>query len=490
MTDTYQRINEGAKMRLRPVLLTAMVASLGFLPMALSNGAGAEVQKPLATVVIGGLITATLLTLIVLPVLYFYFERGFGRMRFRTGAVVLIFMILPLASFAQQPLTLEQAVTLGSRSNGSVRVAELGLLQRQQLKGTALDIPKAQVNGMFGQINSAAQDKNFSISQTFNPFQIAARRKVLGENAKAGELNLEQAQQEVSYTIRHSWNTMLYYIARNRVLDEQNKLLSQFVRAAGIKFSTGETGSLESSTANARQQELEQQIKKNNAMIASEKLRLRMLLRLDADFRVAESEIFAPVVFTAAADSTALSRNATLKLAGQQVNVAKAEQAAERSSYFPDLTAGYFIQSLTGSQDVNGVSRYYDNSLRFQGVSVGISVPLFWGATKARTRAARTNIDLQQANADYLKAELESALSAQKAQLETYKSMLSYYVDTALPNAAVISGNATKAYQNGDISYVEYIQSLETSLSIKNNYIDAINNYNQAVINIQYLLNL
>jgi cobalt-zinc-cadmium resistance protein CzcA len=55
--------------------MTALVASLGFLPMALSNGSGAEVQRPLATVVIGGLITATLLTLVVLPVLYTYFEK-------------------------------------------------------------------------------------------------------------------------------------------------------------------------------------------------------------------------------------------------------------------------------------------------------------------------------------------------------------------------------------------------------------------------------
>jgi cobalt-zinc-cadmium resistance protein CzcA len=65
----------GTEVRLRPVLITALVASLGFLPMALSNGPGAEVQRPLATVVIGGLITATILTLIVLPILYTYFEK-------------------------------------------------------------------------------------------------------------------------------------------------------------------------------------------------------------------------------------------------------------------------------------------------------------------------------------------------------------------------------------------------------------------------------
>jgi cobalt-zinc-cadmium resistance protein CzcA len=65
-----QAVEEATLTRLRPVLMTALVASLGFLPMALSTGVGAEVQRPLATVVIGGIISSTLLTLLVLPVLY------------------------------------------------------------------------------------------------------------------------------------------------------------------------------------------------------------------------------------------------------------------------------------------------------------------------------------------------------------------------------------------------------------------------------------
>ena len=74
--DLHERVLKGTSVRLRPVILTAAVASFGFLPMALSTSPGSEVQKPLATVVIGGLITATLLTLVVLPVLYIFFERG------------------------------------------------------------------------------------------------------------------------------------------------------------------------------------------------------------------------------------------------------------------------------------------------------------------------------------------------------------------------------------------------------------------------------
>ena len=64
----------GALLRLRPVLMTALVASLGFVPMALATGTGAEVQRPLATVVIGGLVSSTLLTLVVLPALYRFAE--------------------------------------------------------------------------------------------------------------------------------------------------------------------------------------------------------------------------------------------------------------------------------------------------------------------------------------------------------------------------------------------------------------------------------
>jgi cobalt-zinc-cadmium resistance protein CzcA len=68
-------VREGALMRLRPVLMTAAVASFGFVPMAMATGPGAEVQRPLATVVIGGILSSTFLTLIVLPVLYEWFEK-------------------------------------------------------------------------------------------------------------------------------------------------------------------------------------------------------------------------------------------------------------------------------------------------------------------------------------------------------------------------------------------------------------------------------
>jgi cobalt-zinc-cadmium resistance protein CzcA len=93
---------KGTLTRLRPVLMTALVASLGFLPMALSNGSGAEVQKPLATVVIGGLVSATLLTLILLPVLYYLVESGGIKLRinkyFSIGFILFTISSVPVFS--------------------------------------------------------------------------------------------------------------------------------------------------------------------------------------------------------------------------------------------------------------------------------------------------------------------------------------------------------------------------------------------------------
>lgn len=489
MNDIYKRIHEGTKARLRPVILTAAVASLGFLPMALSSGAGAEVQKPLATVVIGGLITATLLTLIVLPILYYYFERGFGY-KPKIGSIAIIALLCSLSGNAQtsKSLDVNAAISLAMQNNRGLHASALESRMQSQLKGTVFDLPKTEVTGTFGQVNTAAQDKYFSVSQTFNPFQFGARRKLLNATATAAELRLEVTKQELSYRVRQSWNAILFYNELNKILQEQNGYMLKFVRAADLKFRTGETGSLESTTAITKQQELQQQIKQNEAMIKVERSKMRILLNITDEFTVTDTA-FAPLPAMAVRDSAMVKQNANVKLAQQELEVAKAGIKVERSALMPDLTAGYFIQSMRGVQEVNGSPVNYDSSLQFQGFSVGIGIPIFAGSGSARIKAAKTNVEAQQMNADYLQAQLQGEFQQQLEQLNTFESLVNYYKTTALPNADIIVNNSTKAYMNGDISYVEYMQGLATALDIRTNYINAVNNHNQAVINLQFLLN-
>jgi cobalt-zinc-cadmium resistance protein CzcA len=125
------------KNRLRPVLMTAAVASLGFLPMALSTSGGAEVQKPLATVVIGGLFSATLLTLIVLPILYLFFEKGIKRRKKMSNPIVTIIVLLISSfSFAQnsQTITLEKAIEKAKANNIDLKIADKEIEKQTVLK--------------------------------------------------------------------------------------------------------------------------------------------------------------------------------------------------------------------------------------------------------------------------------------------------------------------------------------------------------------------
>ena len=488
--DIIQRIKEGTKVRLRPVIMTAAVASLGFLPMAISHSAGAEVQKPLATVVIGGLISATLLTLIVLPILYWYFEKGI-KVKGKPVAVALVsaLMLLSVPAISQNTnLNLQNAIDIGLKNNQLIQGSELETRMQTRLKGTAFEMPKTYISGTFGQYNTKAFDKNFSVSQSFNLFQISARKQLINANIKSSELRLGTVKQEITYNIRQSWNTLLYLNQLNRVLVQQDSLLQRFVRAASIKFETGEINLLEKTTAITKEQELQQLIKQNNTQIEIEKFKLKTLLHLDTDFTIGDT-LFAPVSIAELTDTANLKQNPALQYALQQVQVATANKSLEKAVLTPDFTAGYFIQSLTGNQDVNGPTVYYNGTPRFQGFTVGIGIPIFAGSSISKVKAAGINVEIQQQNASYQQSLLRSQYQQQLMQLYTYQSLIDYYISAALPNANTISVNATKGYQNGDISYVEYVQALQTVLDVKTNYMEAVNNFNLSAIILQYLLN-
>ncbi|WP_081663242.1 TolC family protein [Flavobacterium subsaxonicum] len=402
----------------------------------------------------------------------------------------LLLLILTNSAQAQAPkaLTLSSALQTGLKNNQSMQSSQLDTQMQGQLLGTGYDIAKTQINGTFGQINTRAQDKNFNVSQTFSPFVYGATRKLLKENVAGSQLRLQSTKQDITYSIRQSWNAILYYAELNKMLQKQNALMERFVRSATLKFQTGESNSLEKITAVSKQQELEQQIKQNEALLRVEKSKIKTLLHLDGDFAVADTAFVALPAITVA-DTALVKQNATIQLASQDVKVAEANRKVASSTLWPDVTAGYFIQSFTGNQEVNGQTVYYDGSPRFQGFSVGLSLPIFVGSASAKIKAAKTNVAIQKTNADYLKLQMQSQFQQEMEQLTTYEEVLRYYKTTALPNAETIAKNASKAYQNGDISYVEYVQVLETALDIRTNYIQALNNYNTTVINLQYLVN-
>ena len=141
--NLLERIEKGTKIRFRPVIMTALVASLGFLPMAFSGAPGAEVQRPLATVVIGGLITSTFLTLVILPILYFFVERRKNTQGGKIGVLVFLLFGFMGNTFAQYtPIDLEEAIALVKANHPLTKKAQWKTTQYKALsEGTNLAQP-------------------------------------------------------------------------------------------------------------------------------------------------------------------------------------------------------------------------------------------------------------------------------------------------------------------------------------------------------------
>lgn len=493
MTDVLQRIREGTKVRLRPVIMTAAVASLGFLPMAISTGAGAEVQKPLATVVIGGLITATLLTLIVLPILYFLFEKGIkGRRKkdLHVPVLLLVFFGFSMNLKAQNPtLTLPEVLELAYKNNQILQANTFEVQSAEQLRRASGILPKTNFNANLGQNNSRRFDENLSVSQDIpNPVLLRARRNLSDQNILALQQNFNISKQELTFNIRQSWYQIQYLQALKKVLAQEDSLLQQFVKVASLKFKTGESNLLEKTTAETRQQNLLQNIQQVKVLIETEKLKLGQWINPEV-FSVPEMP-FSPLPFSEILDSSLLKNNPLLLFAQQQIALAEAEKRVVKAEALPDFTAGYFIQSLAGAQEVDGQIRNYNATPRFQGVQLGISFPIF-GAKgyRAKSGAAAIQVLAHQKQSDYLQTQLQSQLRQHAGQFFFWKNNVAYYQNTALPNAKSIVSNASKAYQNGDIGYLEYATALQTNLEIQRAYLEAINSLNQTVIAIQFIIN-
>ncbi|MCS4238136.1 cobalt-zinc-cadmium resistance protein CzcA [Myroides gitamensis] len=486
--DLYERIIEGTKIRLRPVLLTAAVASLGFLPMALSTSAGAEVQKPLATVVIGGLITATLLTLIVLPIIYYYEERGFKKpTKIQTLSLTLLAFLAVGGAQAQEVkrLSLDEALALARENNQSLQASRANVLSQEQLVKTAYDIPKTEVSMGYGYLNGKAQrDMSLNVSQALSPFTYGKKKNILQKEYESAEIQLQGKTIAVEFEIKQTWENILYAQSKKKLLEQQFTLLKAFSKSAKLRYETGETTLMESNVAQAKEQEISVLITQNNTFLQNEKSKIKTFLNLETDFELSERELIYDE-HDPWADLN-LEENNSLQLANKEIERVEATRKLEKSLLLPDVTLGYSIESEAGLR-ANGTN--YGRELRIPSYTVGLSIPIFFGSQSKKIKAMKYSLEQAELEKNYLHKQLSESVQQQLEIINAQQSVIDYYKESALLNASIIQDHANKSYNNGDISYVEYIQSMETALNIQINYLDAVLQYNLGHNALHYLVN-
>jgi len=483
-TDLKQIVLQGTKHRLRPVLMTAFVASLGFLPMALSNGAGAEVQRPLATVVIGGLLIATLLTLFVLPVLYILFEKGFKGKPTVKATTILLFIVFSFQNAnAQTTINLQTAIDTALKNNLQVKNEKLNAEYQQKLKASAIDIPQTNLTGEYGQINSFYKDTKFGISQSISfPTVYSKQKSLQNETYKSSVLNIAVKEAELKKQVSEVFYLLVYLQEKQKILLQNDSVYASFLEKANLRFTKGETNVLEKTTAETQRGHIAIQL--NQLKNDIEILQLQFQLLLNTSIVLIPSADNPKMVFAASLDTSAISKHPTLQVLKQQKQISLVNTQLEKSKLLPNLNIGYSNMSIQG---MGADNLFYNSSTRFNSVQFGLGVPLFFGSQKAKINSSKTleliNENNYQNGLQTLNAEYQKAFKQYQTQLQTVK----YFEETALQNANTITKTANQQFANGGINYLEWTMLINNAASIQSNYTDAIKDLNQSIIQLNYL---
>jgi cobalt-zinc-cadmium resistance protein CzcA len=387
--------------------------------------------------------------------------------------------------------TLNEALELAYQNNPQLQADAYRLQSQEALRGAAGLLPKTNVQAMLGQYNTYRFDQNYTLSQVLpNPALIKAKRELAAQNVMGAQAQLNISRQELTYQIRQSWYEISYLLDLKKVLTQEDSLLGVFVRGAALKYKTGESSLLEKTSAETRQQQVQQSIRQCEMLLGNEKRHLQQLSQstgreiqpVEGDF---SNQVFAPLV-----DTALWQNNPQLKFADLQITQSSAEQKVLQAEALPDFSVGYFIQSLGGPQQRNGSEVNYNGLPRFQGLYAGISLPIFGGkAYRARVEATGLQVLAQQKGRVQVHSQLQQQVQSYSTAYQFWQNNITYYRNTALPNGRLIASNATKAYSSGEIGYVEYLQALQTRLELQKAYLEALRQAQSALISIQFLIN-
>lgn len=474
---------DGGESRLRPVLMTAAVASLGFIPMAISTGAGAEVQRPLATVVIGGLILATLLTLFVLPLLYVNIENGFKMKKPKSkhvASVLLIFMLFSgIKMKAQTIISLDEAVQTALQNNRNLKNEKLRSdYAKALIKTSNADIPQTAVTADYGQINSAYNDMKFGISQSIAfPTVYQKQKNLHSEEWKKSQLNVSLKEFELKKAVSQSYFQMVYWKDKEKLLNETLQLYTQFLDKASLRLKAGESNILEKTTASNQKSAIEIQLKQVQQEIKTLQLQFSWLLNSETEYLPLENS--RPVLL--------LQENAShplLHVLEQQKTVAGKQTEVEKSRLLPDLQIGYNLNSFKG---MGPDDKLYSATPQFQSVMVGVGIPIFSGGQKARIHASKVAESIAENDWHNTEFALEKKQQQLKQMYQTNLEIINRYETDELKNADIITKTAQQQFINGEINYLEFVMLVNQAVLLKSNYADALLKLNESVVELNYI---
>ncbi|MCF8715155.1 CusA/CzcA family heavy metal efflux RND transporter [Joostella atrarenae] len=488
--NVKDQIFQGTKERIRPIMLTATTDIFGFLPMAFSSSAGAEVQQPLATVVIGGMLTATLLTLVVLPVLYALIEeRKNNKMNLKLSKSTLTIGVLMLVSFSgfsqqniqeniqTQEITIEEAQELAIKNFPKLKSAALKIREQEVLKKSAWDFGSTQVftgKEEVGNNSEGIYNKIGFQQQGIDLFGIAPKLKLQKERIALAENGLELSVIEVERDVSVAWVNTYVASKINNVYKRIDSLFTDIERAAKLRYEIEETSKLEYLATSNQANQVKIQGEKAYRNYLSSIQYLNMWLASDTLFVIPEVEV-STIDKPLAYELDSLTAHPLLQMYKQQVAVAEASNRKERAAFLPKLQGQY------SEQEIAGQSGFY----KYQ---IGLEIPLFFGPQLGKKQQAQIKKEIAQEN--YLQEQL--TMNAKYQQIiqdyQKWQNAWLYYKEVALPLAEEQITGAVLAYKEGAVDYVTFLQNTRDAITIEVDSWLAFRDYYTSRYQLEYYL--
>jgi len=487
VSDLWQRIRQGTSDRLRPVIMTSLVAAFGFIPMALSTAAGAEVQKPLATVVIGGILTASILTLVVLPVLYYTFNEGFhcalqkmfSRKKILLTGMLILAVIVPGVMEAQEKeapktLTLSEAVAIALEYTIELKNYELDKKAEKSLIMSEFDLASPTVSIETGEVNSALYDYKVTISQEIEfPMvyveQVRAQRARFEVTSLMSELKKAELISEVKSTFMEWWIISKKLWLRKK----QDSIFRIFHRATNTQFEAGDVEQLAVLMSEMKVAKTEIEVKMIQSDLESTGNKLNTMIHSDTDY-VAPAE-FPEKLPKPVLPSEDFSDNLTMNYLQSALKYEKANLRKESWKLVPSFNVGWFTQSL-------------DQVEPFTGWTYGLSVPIWLWVPIGKIKSARIKRDIAFNEIENGFYHMKSKWYRYQKELEKADHLLNYFEEKGFRISESMITVAEKSYQAGEINLFQYIFTLNEAFTLQLEYLDALNQYNQTIIKINRLL--
>lgn len=460
--NPLKRVLHACRVRLRPVVITALVASLGFLPMALSNSAGAEVQRPLATVVVGGLLFATALTMLVLPVLYLLLERNKSKVK------TLGIWLIPLLIFGNYkleaqdiPKEIKQGIESAKVFHPAIKAIRAEMEAAAYQKNTYLDLPKTRVDFQFGQIQYVGNDYWAGINQSFAlPGYYKALKAYLESIASTVEAGLILEQNLLARRVALTWYLWQINYKRNEWAIRRDSLSDEFLKIAQLKVKAGESSSLEELAAKQEKTATSQAVIEAKAltqMLESEWERSTGLNKATLKPQTINNLALGEFVLN---DTSWLEQNPFTQKIGRQIEEKKQFILVEKKMLLPDFQVGYLNQSVEGRGNL-------------QIGALGAGIPIFQKATRNKIKAQQSLLKSLNYRKEETKNNLRLTWQKSFQEWQSQKAKVNLLSGPANEMATQLRERSFKAFKGGELDYTGYYIAVRQANQIEADYLNA-----------------